>query len=304
MIDKEVILQPKKRYALNQSPLYKLQSKKRLAELLGLPVSELLELAPRSDNYQLFTIHKNNKPREVQVPRPALKAIHKQLFRLLQRVEPPEYLQSGCKGRSHVTNARVHDQARLLVKLDIKAYYQSTKRDAVYQFFRKTMSCSPDVAGLLSDLSCVSGHIPTGSPLSQILAFYASLPLFQEIARASESEGITFTVYVDDLTFSGEKITGQFIWTVKQLISGRGYTYHKEASSAPFKPRIVTGVVLTKDGLRVRNKHHKAIYGLYRQHLEGQLHEADKPQLFGMLSSASQVSAKYRRVFKHVIAEA
>lgn len=290
-----------KRYPLQQSLLFKLKSRKKLADLFGMAYKALMGLSEDNSNFRIFTIEKNEKYREVQVPKPILEQVHKRLFKLLQRIETPKYLHSGIKKKSHITNAKTHEKGSALVKLDIKKYYPSTKREAVYQFFRGYLCCSPDVSKVLTDLSCVNGHISTGSPLSQILAFFASLPMFEKIDKLSSSNQITFTVYVDDLTFSAETVPGEFIWQVKKLIHGHGYEYHKEFSSPPDKTKLVTGVAIDGGCLKVQNKHHQAIHSLYVQHLEGMLRREDRARLVGMLSSASQVSARYNSIFRHVL---
>lgn len=294
-------MRTRKRYPLEQSPLFKLKSKKKLADLLELDAKTIVNLSADKGNFRIFTIEKNGKSRQVQVPKPILERIHKRMFKLLQRIETPEYLHSGVKKRSHITNAKAHEKSSSLVKIDIKKYYPSTKRESVYQFFQRHLLCSPDVSKILTDLSCVNGHIPTGSSLSQILAFFASLPMFERINELSLSNQVTFTVYVDDLTFSGETVAGEFIWQVKKVIHSYGYNYHKEFSSPPDKTKLVTGVVIDRESLKVQNKHHKAIHELYVQHVEGTLQQEDKARLLGMLSSASQVSQRYRSIFRHLL---
>lgn len=261
----------------------------------------LLSLSEDENNFRIFAVKKNGKEREVQVPKPTLEQVHKRLFKLLQRIETPDYLHSGIKKKSHLTNAKTHEKSYSLVKLDIKKYYPSTKREAVYQFFRTCLFCSPDVSKILTNLACVNGHIPTGSPLSQILAFYSSLPMFEKIGKLSAANQVSFTVYVDDLTFSGKTVPGAFIWEVKKLIHFHGYQYHKEFSSPPEKTKLVTGVAINNKGLQVQNKHHQAIHELYIEYIEGTLKPENKARLLGMLSSASQVSVRYKSIFRHLL---
>jgi hypothetical protein len=125
--------------------------------------------------------------------------------------------------------------------------------------------------------------------------------MFEKISEAALSNQITFTVYVDDLTFSGKVVPGAFVWEVKKLIHGYGYQYHKEFSRPPEKTKLVTGVVINEKGLQVQNKHHQAIHELYVEYLEGTLKQEDKARLLGMLSSASQVSERYNSIFRHLL---
>jgi hypothetical protein len=71
-------------YHLNQCPLFRLKSKKKLAEILGLSVQEIESLAKREDNYRVFFINKTKaKPRKIEEPKPHLERIHRRLFNLL-----------------------------------------------------------------------------------------------------------------------------------------------------------------------------------------------------------------------------
>ncbi|APD95676.1 hypothetical protein BM523_17665 [Alteromonas mediterranea] len=291
----------KSRYALNQSPLFKLHSKKKLASLLRLDSKELLALAANPNNFHKFNVEKNGKLRSVQVPKKDLEAVHLRLFNLLRRLETPPYLHSGIKGCSHVTNALAHDGAVSTAKLDIKKYYPSTGREYVYNFFKISLCCSADVAKVLSDLSCVDGHIPTGSALSQLLAFFATQQMFDEIAVLASDSDICFTLYVDDLTFSGTRVNPNFIWQVKQIISKYGYTYHKVESAPPNKTKIVTGLALTANGAKVRNSHHEKIHELYVQYLDDTIATKDLARLIGMLSSASQVNQRMANKLRNLL---
>ena len=98
--------QKKKRgnYALNQSPLYKLRNQQRLAALIRIDLKKLYLLLDAPCNYRVFPQGK----RTCHDPKPILKAIHKRLQILLNRIAPPDYLHSATKGRSYVTNAAAH----------------------------------------------------------------------------------------------------------------------------------------------------------------------------------------------------
>ena len=161
-----------RKYDPTQSPFYMLPSKKKLAELLNLPSSDALTALTRLDvPYRKFDVpnKKNTKKRPVQMPSRELYPVHVRIFKLLRRIELPDYLHSGFKGRSYITNAKAHLGTKKTYTLDIKKFYPSVSRSKVFAFFRETMKCSEDVAGILANISTCEGHIPTGSSLSQLL---------------------------------------------------------------------------------------------------------------------------------------
>lgn len=250
-------------YKRNQSPLYKLRSRRKLAALFGMTIKELESLAKRDDNYRIFYIGKSkNKPRKIEEPKPHLKRIHHRLFTLLQRIQAPEYLHSGIKGKSYITNAKVHIGSERLLKLDIKEFFPSTRSWHVFDFYCNVMLCSRDVSGLLTKLSTCNGYVPTGSSLSQILAFYAHYNMFEEINALTIDNGLCMTCYVDDITISGSSLNRKLLFKIRGILNHRGLISHPEKEHVYLNtaPREVTGSIVDAVGLRLPNFKHLNIH--------------------------------------------
>jgi Reverse transcriptase (RNA-dependent DNA polymerase) len=242
----------RKTYSLNQCPLYKLQSRKKLAvEIFRLDLQQLEQLAANPKNYRIFSIQQGTKQRVVEMPKPILERIHRRLFKLLERIEKPNYLQSGVKGRSYITNAKIHIGNVPVVKLDVKKFYPSVTYAMVFRFFHDQLQCSPDVSGLLTKLVTCNGHVPTGSCLSQLLAFFSTKPMFDNIDSLAKNKAICFSCYVDDMTFSGANATPELLWTVKQAIHAFGLEYHKEHCYSAQQKKLVTGVMVSTNGIGI-----------------------------------------------------
>ena len=290
-------------YPLNQSVFFKLRSKRRLSKILGTSTENLQKLTSLGDdNYHQFEIKpEGRKARKVEHPKPRLERIHARIFALLRRVAPPFYLHSGIKRRSYVTNAESHLGEHPVGKLDIQSFYPSTTYQHVYQFFRNTLYCEPDIATILTKLTTVNGHIPTGSCLSQILAFYSHLDMFEKISILSSKSKITMTCYVDDITFSGENVTPRFLFQVKKIIHQRGLKYHKEQIYQCDDAKLITGVIIKKNESKVPNKLQLAIY---RGVLRIDDHSSDELRsLAGKCNAAAQIEPGFlslaRRVRKY-----
>ncbi|KMS51787.1 hypothetical protein V473_22935 [Sphingobium cupriresistens LL01] len=141
------------------------------------------------------------------------------------------------------------------------------------------MGCRADVAGILGDLCTFEGHLPTGSPLSPILAYYSYHDMWAEIAAFCTAKGYTLTVYVDDVTISGAKVPVADVWHVRRMIHRTGLRYHKLKHYVD-RPAEITGVVV-RDGKvvvpnRQRLKHRKTRLALQQpgsgdQRLKGRL---------------------------------
>ena len=240
-----------KSYALNQSPLYRLESRRKLAALLFSNLASLETLADR-DNYRRFCLVYAGKERFIELPSPSLQRVHRRLFHMLDCIEKPDYLHSGRKQRSYITNAQVHVGAVPLVKLDIKKFYASVSSARVYRFFHEAMRCSPDVAGLLARLCTTENHLPIGSCASQLLAFFSAKQMFDELHRYSIECGNRDSYYVDDLTWSGANATPSFLWSAKQIVHHHGFEYHGERVYTAYQAKVVTGILIRGDHITVQ----------------------------------------------------
>lgn len=250
---------PRKPYPLNQCRLYKVSSPLDLAARLKVSLSALEALATGVGNYNIYDIEQKGKKRTVQVPRPALQRLHARIHQFLSRIETPDYLHSAIKGRSYLSNARAHLNNESLVKVDVKKFFQSVPKAAVFKFFNETMKCAPHVSGLLANLLTVNGHLPTGSSSSPIVSYYAYKDMFDGIETLVEAKGLKMTCYVDDITISGAGATPKLSHEVRQLIASTGLKSHKTKFFPAQRVKIVTGVAIVRGQAQLPNKRHLAI---------------------------------------------
>ena len=125
-----------RRYDLTQSPLYKVTTKKKLSGLLRLDSpGELTKLIRLENPYRKFESLKKGKRRPVQVPSRELLPTHNRIFTLLSRIELPDYLHSGIKGRSYISNAKAHRGTPKTFTTDIAKFYPSVTKTKVAAFF-------------------------------------------------------------------------------------------------------------------------------------------------------------------------
>lgn len=270
-------------------------SRKKLAGLLGFSPAALQRLADKPDNYVKFTIKQGEKERQIQAPKATLEKVHRKLFTCLVRIQKPEYLHSGRKEHSYITNAKVHQGSVPLVKLDIKQFYPSIDGGRVYRFFLEALGCSPDVAGLLRKLCTVDGHLPTGSCLSQLLAFFSAKPMFDELHEHAIANEVRGSCYVDDLTWSGNNATPNFLWDSKQIVHSHGFKYHKDFVYTADDKKVVTGVIIAGPDLKVIPSRELEVWESLNA--LGGVNEVDRlkaiDSLIGKVSAFSQIDARY-----------
>jgi len=238
----------------HQSPLFKLRSRSRLARLLKISPGELRSLSAGDCLYKEFDIPKKaGGARHVENPARPLKLVQARLARLLSRISPPDYLYCPVRGRCYVSNAARHAGNRVVRCLDVQKYFPSTHARRVFWFFNSVLECDRDIAGLLTALTTYQHHLPTGSPLSPIMAFFAHLDMWESIAAFCKQRGLTLTVYVDDCTVSGSKVPNRDMWEIKRLIHRAGLRYHKDKTYIDC-PAEVTGVIVRDGSVAVPNR--------------------------------------------------
>jgi hypothetical protein len=252
-----------KYHPLHQSRFYAIRSKAKLAVLFGHTRKTLNELLVMQRPYTCRTLEQERngkiKTRIIQEPRGALRPIHITVRKALSRIQPPDFLFCPVKGRSYVSNAAQHANARDVRKLDIKNYFPSTSRHRVVWFFRTVMHCSPDVAWVLGRLLTVDDHLATGSTVSPILSFFAFYDMWLAISDIAKRAGCVLTVYIDDLSVSCSRVPGPVLWAIKQEIHKRGLDYHKERRYTR-GPAEVTGILIRDGKLLVPNRQRKKAY--------------------------------------------
>ncbi len=244
-----------KTHPLDQSCLYKLVRKAKLAGILGITDAELRRLTKHADKLyrEKKVLKKDGSLRDVEDPADALKKVQRRLAVILGKITPPDFLYCPVKRRSYVTNAAQHRGHRVVKTLDIKKYFPSTKATRVFWFFETIMKCDRAMAGILTKLTCYQDFLPTGSPLSPIMAYFAHIDMWTDIAEICRVAGVTLTVYADDVTVSGDRVPESVMWQIRQRIKRTGHQYHKEKAFID-QPAEITGVFVDGDRLVAPHK--------------------------------------------------
>ena len=156
-------------------PLYGIQSKKMLKYVLHIKNGDLLK-----QDYVVSMIgpyiDKTKKPRLIEPPQAELKTVQKRMKALLGKIQVPDNVFSGIKGRSYSDNACLHlgKSKRNLYKIDLTAFFPSISRETVYRFFFEDLCCSPDVAEILTNLTTVDLKKLNQSSLLEVYDFLAN----------------------------------------------------------------------------------------------------------------------------------
>ncbi len=197
---------------------------------------------------------------------PNAKKLHKRLYLLMSKEVLPDYIKSGRKKHSYLTNAFEHKDANNFFFIDIKNFYPSITFDKIKRNLILNYKQSADVATFISNLITVKQNksngmraLVTGSPLSQSFSFLINKPMFDKLHILANEHNITMSVYVDDISFSTKAtIPFKFISNVHSILKSHGYDLSKGKGKyyrgREGKNAEVTGVKITKYGFFITDK--------------------------------------------------
>jgi hypothetical protein len=158
--------------------------------------------------YQRFSVPKRGgSRREIAKPVPRLMAVQRRILRLIVERLPAHDASHGFRvGRSTQTNAAVHVDSKMLVKVDFQNFSSAITMPRVRGVFERAgypadvalalalLCTAPDPAGVR--------RLPQGAPTTPGLSNAVCLKLDCWLAGLASRLGWRFTRYGDDLTFS------------------------------------------------------------------------------------------------------
>lgn len=239
-----------------------LTSPRALAEWLGIELAELDWFADCQDRNRhapvgplrhytyRWLLRRGRRPRLLEIPKARLKALQRRLLHeLLERIPPHSAAHGYRCGHSISTYVAPHAGRRIVLHLDLRQFFASTRASRVHALFR-TAGYPAAVARLLTGL-CTSvvpaevladdanyrllvPHLPQGAPTSPALANLCAYCLDCRLAGLSHALGASYSRYADDLLFSGdarlERCVRRFHVTVCRLALEEGYEVNTRKS--------------------------------------------------------------------------
>lgn len=223
--------------SLSKSDRYKAYEFKKLCHLLGFNRTEMTKLLSTIDsNYKEWTEDKLDskgnpkkyldgtvKQRTFRNPSTFLKAVQKRIKRnVLDKVKFPDCVHGGVKGRSNITNAKQHQGKKYIFETDLQDFYPNISMLRVYNAFL-SLGYSTHISHWLTALTTRKNELPQGSPTSTALANLVFIQTDFALLSICKRHEITYTRYVDDLTFSAQADFGKVVQEVLDTIVKGGF---------------------------------------------------------------------------------
>lgn len=242
------------------------------------------------------------KKREIQRPiHPLLCKVQRRLFHLLNRFELPDYLFSGKKGISYISNAKLHQNSKFALKMDIEHFYANTTGEVVFQFFYHKLKMASDLAHILTNISTYRDFstnvqsLPTGSITSHLLAFLAHLDMFESISELSKENNYIFSLYVDDMTFSSDSyIPHDFHKKIEEILQSKKLRFKRSKVRyySDTQSKLITGITITQNNeITVPNRRLKKTSNSIARALSPSATKTEKTSALGKINSVQQVNS-------------
>jgi len=264
---------------LTKNGLPALAKTKDVLALLGIADETALTRLRRAGTgkgspYVEFEIDKaTGGKRPIAAPRAPLRKVQRTILRkILDKLPMHDAAHGFVKGRSTVTNAKPHEGAALVVKLDLVDFFPTLHFRRVRGVLGQ-LGYSEAIAHLLASLCTYRpvledgyvawpGVLPQGAPTSPALANLACRRLDARLAALAKKSGAAYTRYADDLTFSFKsepKTLGRFLWWVDQICQQEGFSENARKRRVLRKKtqQRVTGIVVNSGLFVPRRDRHR-----------------------------------------------
>jgi len=288
---------------------------KHLAHLSGVPVDDLqIVIFRQEDPYRVFRVKKRGTPNSIAAPPrrfrticvPSVTIMRVQRWiaqNVLNVIAPHPASFAFAPKRDLVGAARKHLEAKWLVKMDVRHFFESISERQVYFVFRslgygallsfqlarlctrrsKHLTFDPRISrgrgkSGLPYRRLVQGALPQGAPTSPMLANLVMRKFDERVEKLASQAGWTYTRYADDLAFSrrdqSDRDTAiQLTRQIERELGREGLKNNrlKTSIAPPGSRKIVLGLLVDREKPRLTRE--------FRDNIETHLYALLSPKI-------------------------
>lgn len=216
----------------------------------------------KEKNYKVFKIKKRNgKYRTIYEPNYNLKKIQRQILEnILNNKEISKYATAYKKGVNIISNADVHLNKKIILKLDIKDFFNNIKIPIIYDTCFPIEYFPKQVGFILTHLCTYKDFLPQGAPTSSYISNLVMKEFDIEMGNICKEKNISYTRYCDDMTFSGDFDVSEIISIVRKKLFKLGMDLNNEKIHVikNNQKQVVTGIVVNEK-LQIEKSYRKKI---------------------------------------------
>lgn len=192
---------------------------------------------------------KSGGHRNLSVPDEVLNSIQRRIADvLLIHMPVSRYAKAYRFGSSTLRNAKHHIGKYVVLKLDILHFFDSIRYSTVKDKVFPEEIYEEPLRILLTMLCYYKDALPQGAPSSPAITNIILYEFDERIGRWCQDQGISYTRYCDDMTFSGDFDPAEVIRYVKSELKGMGFLLNEQKTRIQHtgQRQTVTGIVVNE----------------------------------------------------------
>lgn len=135
----------------------------------------------------------------------------------------PPSVHGYVSGRNNCTNASHHLAQTVVLRVDLRSFFPSVESSRIVDSL-SNYGLDYGAADLVVRLACVDGALATGFPTSPVLSNMVFVDTDDAPATMADDLGLNYTIYADDLAFSGPTINDDTLKTISGIVESCGWT--------------------------------------------------------------------------------
>lgn len=245
-----------------------IKSKKHLSALLKVPYPELVKITNNINRYyykkEEVKKKKDGSPKLDKNGNPRIRTMYPSKGKLkdiqvaiknavLSRITLSKAAYGGVKGKDSVRNAKVHKGKKYKFVTDLKDFYPTVRPKMVYDALIRH-GFSADIASMLTKLTTYKNQVPQGAPTSTHITNIALCDLDDHMLGLCSRGDISYTRYVDDMTFSSQKCFKELLPEITKSIENYGLKISDRKTTYVAGSTMITGTRVRNNCLSVSDE--------------------------------------------------
>lgn len=179
-----------------------------------------------------------------------LKVIQKRLLKnVFYKIPLLRCIKGGVRGESSISNAKEHKGKKYRFQTDLRNFFPSITSKQIIKAL-KGKGFSIQNAKLITKLVDYDSALTQGNPTSMFIANLVFEKVDEKLLSLIKGKKITYTRWVDDLTFSSPDNFQPIIGIIIKTISQNGFIVHRKKTGYRSKRSKITGVDVGNNTLK------------------------------------------------------
>lgn len=208
--------------------------------------------------------------RKLLVPDYLLATVQKNILKnILNSRHVSQFVTAYYPGAKIIDNAEPHIGSKIILKLDMKDFFENITYLMVYQNAFPNEYFPPAIRTLLTNLCCYYDYLPQGAVTSPMISNLVMYSFDEYMGKWCGERNINYTRYCDDMTFSGDFDVKEVENKVRSYLEVLGFELNKKKTRVlkSHQRQSVTGIV-TNEKLQVSKE--------YRRKLRSEIYYCEK----------------------------